>query len=93
MSTRGLGTVLDQEEQLPHPTFIFPIFAAKPTRSAQKKRPQRGGTEGRLTGLPREGGIVPFRVSLALDRSADESKLPACELFPEPLLVGRPNPE
>ena len=31
-------------------------------------------------------------MSLALDRSAGESNLAACELFPEPLLAGRPNP-
>jgi hypothetical protein len=60
---------------------------------AQKKRPQRGGTWGRLIELPTEGGLVPSRVSLALDRSAGESKLPAFELFQELLLAGRPNPE
>jgi hypothetical protein len=60
-------------------------------------RPKRNGPSmGALrppNRTPEGGGIVPFRVSLALDRSADGSKLSACELFPELLLVGRPNPE
>jgi hypothetical protein len=35
-------------------------------------------------------GLVPFRVSLALDRSAGESKLLALELFPTQCNLGKP---